>query len=245
MSRPRSYSDADLAAAIARSRSWRGVLRELGLVATSSSAMRSVRRRADELGVDYGHFSGQRRWTEQQLREAVGAAASWAQVPGLLGMADESSKTTLRGHAIRLGIDISGLEPAKPPPSGVVTMTPDPANLRRAAPLSAAAWFLLCGHDVSWPLEPARYDLLVDIDGALRRVQVKSTTVRAGTSWTAWLSTTRRGRTTYDVDEIDFFFVIAGDHSAYLIPSTVVGGLHAIQLSAYDAYRIRAAASSA
>lgn len=124
-------------------------------------------------------------------------------------------------------------------------MTPDLTRLRRAAPLAAASWFMLCGHDVSWPLEPCRYDLLVELDGGVRRVQVKSTTVRTGTSWTVWLSTTRHGRTTYDVDEVDYFFVVDGDLGYYLIPSRVVGGLHAIQLSAYDDYRVRAASSSA
>jgi hypothetical protein len=92
---------------------------------------------------------------------------------------------------------------------------------------------------VAWPLEPARYDLLVDTDVAPRRVQVKTTTVRTGTSWTVWLSTTGRERRTYSIDEIDDFFLIDGDLSYYLLPVGAVGGLHGIKLSAYDQYRIR------
>ena len=102
----------------------------------------------------------------------------------------------------------------------------------------AAAWFTLCGYGVSWPLEPARYDLLVERDGAVHRVQVKTTLVRAGASWQAWLSTTGKKRKPYDPDDIDFFFVIDGDLACYLIPIAAVGGLHAVNLSAYETYRV-------
>ena len=56
-----------------------------------------------------------------------------------------------------------------------------------------------------------------------------------------WLSTTGRTRTPYALEEIDQFFVIDGDFGYYLIPIEAVGGLHAIQLSAYQSYRIGAA----
>ncbi len=52
------------------------------------------------------------------------------------------------------------------------------------------------------------------------------------------LSSSSRGRTTYDPDEIDFFFVIDGDFECHLIPVGKVGGLHAIHLSAYAGYRL-------
>lgn len=100
----------------------------------------------------------------------------------------------------------------------------------------AAAWFELCGHRVSWPLEPCRYDLLVWIGDSAQRIQVKTTTVRQGSSWTAWISRTGTARRTYDPDEIDQFFVIDGDLNYYLIPVAAVGGLTAIQLSAYRDY---------
>jgi hypothetical protein len=44
----------------------------------------------------------------------------------------------------------------------------------------------------------------------------------------------RKEPRTYDPDEIDQFFVIDGDHNYYLIPIRVVGGLSAIQVSAYQ-----------
>lgn len=234
----RRYSDDQLVEAVRSSRSWRGVLRELDLAGTSAAAVRSVRSHADRLGVDYTHFTGQRRWTDQQLADAVASASSWAQVTEALGLVGGSSMTTIRGHAARLGIDTAHLSsPRKPQTAGLDT-PPDLANLRRAGALFAAAWFELCGHRVSWPLEPCRYDLLVWIAGTAERVQVKTTTVKQGKSWAAWISTTGDTRSTYDPDEIDRFFVIDGDFNFYLIPVAAVGGLTAIRLSAYRDYLV-------
>lgn len=239
MSRLRSYSDADLTSAVSASRSWRGVLRALGLVATSSSAMRSVRRQADRLGLDYGHFTGQRLWTDGQLAAAVRTSSTWAEVVAQLGLADPSSQTALKGHAARLDIEVGHLPTVRPQKSHAAEMSPDAAHLARAGSLLAASWFTLCGHDVSWPLEPCRYDLLVSMDNSIKRVQVKTTTVRQRDSWTVWLSTTRtRTRVTYDVDDLDDFFIIDGDLCYYLIPARRVGGLHAISLAAYADCRV-------
>jgi hypothetical protein len=115
---------------------------------------------------------------------------------------------------------------------------PDASRLSRAGPLLAAAWFMLCGDDVSWPLEPCRYDLVVSAGRRVRRVQVKTTTTRAGGTWKVYLSTSRQGRTTYSADEIDDFFIIDGDLNFYVIPIGVVAGLHAIHLSAYEHHRV-------
>jgi hypothetical protein len=234
MSRQRTYSDEQLVAAVADSHSWRGVLRALGLTATSGSALRSVRRQADRLGLDYGHFTGQRRWSDCELATAIQEAGSWAEVVASLGLADASSQTALKGHAARLGLDVTHLHGVSARPTAGLSIAIDLANLRRAGSLLAASWFALCGHDVSWPLEPCRYDLLVDFGEACQRIQVKTTTVRSGDSWTVWLSSTRPGgRVPYDPDGIDYFFVIDGDLSYYLIPVRRVGGLQAIVLSAY------------
>src|SRR5215212_1507626 len=95
----RTYSDEQLVNAIATSSSWRGLLRELGLVATSAGAMRSVRSHADRLGVNYSHFKGQRRWSEDDLRAAIEAARTWSETAELLGLHDVSAESTLKGHA--------------------------------------------------------------------------------------------------------------------------------------------------
>lgn len=100
----------------------------------------------------------------------------------------------------------------------------------------AAAWFELCGFPVSWPLEPSRYDLLVWRRGLAERIQVKTTTLREGSTWKVQLSTSRKEVHTYGPEEIDQFFIIDGDLNYHLIPLHVVGGFKAISLSAYSAY---------
>lgn len=238
MGRQPSYDDDDLAAAVARSTSWRGVLRELGLASSSSAAIGSVRGHADRLQLDWTHFT-RRRWTEIELACAVRGARSWSEVARALGLAGGSSAAALRAHALRLGIDTQhlGARPADRSPS--VGMEPDLRLLPRAASLLAAGWFTLCGQDVSWPLEPNRYDLVVMLATGPARIQVKTTTARTGSTWTVWLSTTRSGRLTYSPDEIDAFFVIDGDLSYYLIPVSRVAGLHAVHLAAYEEFMVR------
>jgi hypothetical protein len=169
----RQYSDTQLIEAVQSSRSWRGVLRLLGLAGTSSGVMRSVRTHADRLKLDYTHFTGQRRWTDRELADAIGSSTTWAQVTEALGLVGGSSTTTIRGHAMRLGIDTEHLSPMRKSPAPEDEMRPQLAYLPRAGSLMAAAWFELCGHRVSWPLEPCRYDLLVWMDTSARRYRSK------------------------------------------------------------------------
>ena len=118
-------------------------------------------------------------------------------------------------------------------------LSPDRAHLDRAGSLLAAAWFTLCGGRVSWPLEPCRYDLLADMGDGVRRVEVKTTTVRVGETWKVYLSTARSQRRVYTREEIDDFFIVDGALNCYLIPLAVVEGVHAIHLRAYARYRVR------
>ena len=236
VTRKRTYSDEQLLDAIATSRSWRGLLRELGLLATSAGSMRSVRSHADRLGADYSHFKGQRWWTEDNLRAAIEAAKTWSEAVELLGIEHVSAVSTLKGHAARLGLDCRHLTVSTAAKSREIR--PDIAYLDRAGSLLAASWFTLSGHEVSWPLEPSRYDLLVCSEEGIRRVQVKTTTVRAGGTWKVYLSTSHRERRTYDPDEIDDFFIIDGELVCYLIPVVAVGGLHAIHLGGYVQFEL-------
>jgi len=235
----RTYTDSALEAAVRAARSWRGVLRELGLAATSGAAIRSVKKRADQLGLDYRHFTGRRTWLDGELSKAVASSETWDDVARSLGVVSAASRATLKGHALRLGISTSHLK------SGsclevvpTAEMAPDLERLPRSGSMLAAAWFTLCGFDVAWPLEPSPYDLLVTAGTEVKRVQVKTTRVRAGRSWTVWLSRSRGGRVVYDPAETDEFFVIDGDLSFYLLPVGVVAGLHAVTLSKYAGYRI-------
>src|SRR5690348_4233191 len=61
------WSDTDLATAVTASRSWRGVMRELGLCVTPAGSLRVVKRRVALLGLDTSHFTGQRPWSDAAL----------------------------------------------------------------------------------------------------------------------------------------------------------------------------------
>lgn len=116
---------------------------------------------------------------------------------------------------------------------------PRPENLRTAGSTLAAAWFMLRGYHVLWPLEPCRYDLAVRSNDQFQRVQVKTATFRNAGTFVASLSNSRRaGHVVYDVDEIDSFFVIDAELNAYLVPFTDVAGFHTIYLRNYRAYLV-------
>ena len=232
----RTYTDDELVQAVANSQSWRGVLRALGLAGTSP---RSVRQHVDRLGLDHSHFTGQRRWTDPQLTAALSDARSWQQVSDRLGLKGGSCASGLKGHARRLGLDVTHLDPV---PMEEGTKAPcGPGSLQylsRTGSLLAAAWFSLRGCEVAWPLEPCPFDLIATFEERPQRIQVKTTQQRAGATWALNLSTSRRGRVAYDPDEIDCFFGIDGEFRYYLIPVAVVGGLRTVHLAAYAAYRL-------
>jgi hypothetical protein len=232
-----TFADTDLVDAVAQNRSWRAVLRQLGLEDTSAAARRSVRRRADELALDYSHFTGQRRWSEGDLAAAIASSRTWAQVRTALGLSGGASATALKGHATRLGLDFSHFNAAVPPRE-VPVLSIDQGQLPRAGGLIAAAFFTLCGYEVSWPLEPCRYDLVAAQGRRMLRVQVKTTRYESQGSWRVSLSTGGRNRETYDPEDIDYFFVIDADFQFYLIPVASVAGLSTIHLSAYARFRV-------
>ncbi len=95
----------------------------------------------------------------------------------------------------------------------------------------------MCGCEVSWPLEPYRYDLLVRSAQRTERVQVKTTTRRMSGSWAVDLGPGGKGRV-YDPDDIDSFFVVTADLDYYFIPIEAVAGLSSINLRAYSSYLV-------
>ena len=236
----RTYSDEQLRSAIAAQHSWRGVLRELGLLATSAGSMRSARRHADRLGISYAHFTRQRRWSDEALAAAVADSRSWSAVARTLGLVGGSSIAALKGHALRLGLDYSHFTTT---PDGAADddLKPDRCRLFRAGALLAAAWFEASGAPVAWPLEPTRYDLLAHTPAGPRRVQVKTTINQDGSTYAATLSTSSHagpGRRVYDPDEIDEFFIIDGDMNFYRIPISVAGGRSMLRMSVYAGFRV-------
>jgi PD-(D/E)XK nuclease superfamily protein len=237
----RSYSDDELARAVASAHSWRGVLRALGLSDTSAGSARSVRRHADRMGLSYVHFTGQRRWSDAALTQAVAEAQTWSQVASTLGLVPEGGTlNSLRAHAHRLGLDTEQLRRrAGPQPSGTVFDTQyRPECLREAGSMFAATCFALRGARVAWPLEPCRYDLLVDIGGESNRVQVKTTMKHGPKAMLMVSSSRRRGRTVYAPGEIDSIFAIDAELTGYWIPFDLVAGYTQIQLSRYVNYTV-------
>jgi PD-(D/E)XK endonuclease len=157
-----------------------------------------------------------------------------------LGLADSGGNVrAVRTHAARLGLDTSRLTRQPPPSPSSPPPRPQVTNLRTAGPTLAAAWFMLCGYQVLWPLEPCRYDLAVTCGAQFQRVQVKTATYQNDRTYVAHLSNSRpNGHLLYDVDEIDCFFVIDGDLNAYLIPHGDVSGYKSIYLRHYRNYLV-------
>ncbi len=128
-------------------------------------------------------------------------------------------------------------------------MTPHPAAARHlpaAGALVVAAIYALQGSRVSWPLEPAPYDLLVEPpDGAaMLRVQVKTCTTQQHGTWICWVTRSRyarvpggKRRTSYAPGDVDVLAVVTGDLDVYLLPFEVVAGRTAITLRSHTAYR--------
>jgi hypothetical protein len=234
---------------VAASRSWRGVMRELDLCVTSAGAIRGVKRRVSRLSLDTSHFTGQRRWSDAQLRRAVAGAYSWSELFAELGLAHDSvdDRTRIKAHATRLGLDLSRLYGSSTDEVAPPVFRPDIKHLREAGTAIATMWFLLCGYNTSIPIEPALYDLLVAMPDGIKRVQVKTTTFNKN----GWL--VRVGRRSYSVgnrgplvpydpDLIDLFFILDADLTMYVIPSRVIAGRVAILLHNYSEYVVGSSA---
>jgi hypothetical protein len=252
--RPRSWTDEQLKTAIANQRSWHGVMKELGFRSKSTTSLRRIKQVAETLRLDTSHFTGQRRWSDMELRAAVSRAASWADALWILDLSDNGdNRTTVKAHAVRLGLDVSHLMPVKADVELADDLFLDgaqPAMLRVAAPLIAAAWFAIRAMPVAVPTEPEVYDLLVTMPEGIRRVQVKSTTQRTSSgSWQVevgrrpYVMDKSAGKIPYDPDLIDFFFILDSAGRIFLIPSRVLAGRVAITLDSYAPYRVGDASS--
>ena len=228
-------------------------MRQLGFGdrAGSAGAIRIVRRRAVALGLDWSHFRGKRRWSDAQLRQAVAEGRSWEEVVTRIGLSTASGNVQphLKSHAIRLGLDTSHLNAVahtgRQPPEAVpriASAATDRKYLRAAGPVTAAAWFMLRGCAVSFPIEPAAYDLLADTADGMSRVQVKTTTFASHAGWMATVghhpdTHSKKGQLqAYDPDEIDLFFIVDGDMTMYLIPYRAVAGRVRVLLRTYRKY---------
>lgn len=221
--------------------------------AKSAGAVRIVQRRAAELGLDCSHFRGKRRWSDEQLKQAVYDSRSWPDLLVQLGLSPDGGKLKphIQSHAVRLGLDTGHLDrlghdrrqPAEPA-SQISELKPQFKFWRVAAGTLAATWFMIRGCAVSFPVEPTVYDLLADTPQGLMRIQVKTTThTDKNNGWIVGIGhhpdthAKKQGRLlAYSPDEIDLFFIIDGDMTMYLIPSRAVAGRVTILLRAYKKY---------
>jgi hypothetical protein len=251
----RGWTDDQLAAAVRTQTSWRAVARSLGLKGTSAAVIRTLRRHALRLSLDTSHFTGQRTWTDDQLRTAIAGAATWSDVLCEIGVVDNSeSRARVKSRGMRLGLEVSHLATRRAnPASEVGSSRPISASLdhlRRAAPAIAMAWYQLRGCAMALPIEPQPYDLLATTPEGIQRVQIKSATNRdADGRWQ--VSVGRRpyvldkctGRAPYDPEDLDTFFIVNGAGGIYLVPIERIAGQVVIVLDAHREFRVGDASS--
>lgn len=246
---PLGVTEDGLRAAVARCRSWRGVLRELGL--RSSSSGPKLRNACNALDIDYSHFRSILA-TDRRLREVVESSTDWPTALAALGYAKNSgsARATVRKHCVRLGIDTSHLTSAAGPDeraAGSWDLSPRLENLRNAGPFLVLFAFTAAGVPAALAPEGASYDVLADLGpGGIKRVQVKTGIGKVAGSWRCPLSRSEydpaghggHRRSVYSGEEIDYFACIDGDLQLYLIPIKVVEGRASISLRKYTSYRV-------
>lgn len=232
-------TDLALRAAVADSRSWRGVLRRLGLTPSGHSG--PLRQRCEATGIDYSHFRT-RTWSDEQLVQALATAVSWGELAHVLGYASDcgSTRATIRKHACRLGLQLDALDTvADAVPAEPFAGPADFSHLRDAGAYVVAGVCAMQGSKVAWPLEPAVYDLLIDTGRDVHRVQVKTTTWRLNGTWACKITRRQSGQKAwYTKRDIDFFGLVDGDLQVYMIPVEVVAGIGTVILRHYERYRI-------
>jgi PD-(D/E)XK nuclease superfamily protein len=244
----RTWTDEQLAIAVAGEHSWRGVARSLGMKSTSSWAL--VHRRARELGLDASHFRGKRAWTNAELAQAIAGAKTWSGAARKVGAGtDRATVTSLKELALQMGWDVSHLDRPSRVPMPVALPEQTFASFGTEAEYLAAAWFASRGFRVSLAGSGLPYDLVIDRCGEIQRVQVKSTTMAAGTSGSVTVKLSRltssRGAGTnrrmqcYEPTDFDLFLVLTGEGRLFLIPLRDVPGLKSLVVGPESPYFVQ------
>jgi len=109
----------------------------------------------------------------------------------------------------------------------------------------AIAYFSRIGARVGIPLTDSQpYDLMIDEGEQVTRVQVRTTTSKQGRSYVVSLTTVGGNKTqlitkTFDPTAYEWLFVVCGDATVYLIPTTVITARYSIFLGRkYEPYRL-------
>lgn len=109
-------------------------------------------------------------------------------------------------------------------------------NIGNAGLSMAIAYFGTNGYTVSVPLNDTQdYDLIVDMDGVLKKIQVKATNNKeTKNAYTVQLrtvsGTTRKAYKTVVDTDIDFLFCLCGDGTMFLIPKEKINNRSVISL---------------
>jgi hypothetical protein len=102
---------------------------------------------------------------------------------------------------------------------------------------AAIAYFTRNGHNVLIPLTDSQdYDLVVDIDGLLNKVQVKYTTQKApsGNYVVALRSISGSSGKTYKTvaeTDIDYLFCVTENNETYLLPSISISNGNSLTIT--------------
>lgn len=102
----------------------------------------------------------------------------------------------------------------------------------------AIAYFTSKGLPVSIPLnDTQKYDLVVEIDGELKKVQIKTTSFKVYSNFTVQLKNSggSSGKSTiryFEKDDVDFLFILTIEQDMYLIPSKEINAKSSLSLNA-------------
>jgi hypothetical protein len=240
-----TWTDEQLLDAVRSSVCWRDVIRALDIPTNSEGVIRRIKRDAARLDADVSHFRGTRTWDDLQLTQAVDESRSWDDVFAALGLQTPRKETRVRvmGHAIRLGLDVRHLDPKTTVAHSRPDWQVDRMRLRDSATPLAAAWFKLRGCVVSVPEEGAVYDLLADSPRhGILRIQVKSSIHTPDQAKTVivghrpYAAGNLAPLMPYDPKVIDYFFIVDGEFTMYLLPSSAIAGRVGILLRTYRDY---------
>jgi PD-(D/E)XK nuclease superfamily protein len=109
----------------------------------------------------------------------------------------------------------------------------------------AIAYLSRIGVEVAIPLtDTQRYDLIIVHDQGMERVQVKTTTLKVGKTYVVHLRTVGGNKSQvktrpFDPADYEWLFVVCGDATAYMIPTTEITARQSLSLGArYERFRL-------
>lgn len=94
----------------------------------------------------------------------------------------------------------------------------------------AIAYYTKCGYAVSIPLiDDQPYDLLIEIEGVVSKIQVKTTSIFVSGSFQVQLKSSRGNKTEniikkFDTTKVDRLFALTSNGKCYDIPSSYLVG---------------------